>query len=56
MRMCLLPLHRYTSHLCITFSFFSVVMIINPEKNIKVDLLQIYFPHGQGHSLFVLHQ
>ena len=37
-------------------SFFAVVVIINLEKIIKVDLLQIDFHHGQGHTLFVLYQ
>ena len=37
-----------------TFSFFAVVVIISLEERIKVDLLQIGFHHGQGHSLFDL--
>ena len=34
-----------------TFSFVAVVVTINIEERNKVNLLQIDFHHGQGHSL-----
>ena len=42
-----------------TFSYIAVVVLINSEETeegSKVNLLQIYFPDGQRHSLFILQQ